>query len=80
MAKYLKDEVPGVFIHDSLMKRMEAAEKAGNAQEEGVQIGLGLIEKIKKYEGQGVHGLHILAIGWEKIVPRTVTEANVLPK
>ena len=38
MAQYMNDEVPGVFIPEPIMKRMEAADKAGNAQEEGVQI------------------------------------------
>jgi methylenetetrahydrofolate reductase (NADPH) len=80
MAKYMNDEVPGVFVPESLMKRMETAEAAGNAQEEGVQIALELIEKIKKFDGQGVNGLHIMAVGWEEIVPRIVTEADILPK
>ena len=79
MATYMNNEVPGVFIPEALMKRMEAADKAGNAQEEGVQIALELIEKIKKFKGQGVHGLHIMAVGWEEIVPRIVTEGGVLP-
>jgi len=80
MAKYMNDEVPGVFIPDPIMKRMEAAEKAGSAQEEGVQIALELIEQIKKFRGQGVNGLHIMAVGWEDIVPRIVREAGLLPK
>lgn len=80
MAKFMNDEVPGVSIPDPLMKRMEAAEKAGNTQEEGVHIALELIERIKKYEGQGVNGLHIMAVGWEDIVPRIITEGGVLPK
>ncbi len=80
MARYMNDEVPGVSIPEPLMKRMEAAEKAGNAQEEGVQIALELIEKIRKFQGQGVHGLHIMAVGWEEIVPRIVSDAGVLPK
>jgi methylenetetrahydrofolate reductase (NADPH) len=79
MAKYMNDEVPGVFIPAGLMKRMEAADKAGKAQEEGVQIALELIEKIKKFKGQGVNGLHIMAVGWEDIVPRIITEGGVLP-
>src|SRR5512135_2184813 len=62
MAKYLHDEIPGVTVPDALMRRMEAAEQAGNAQEEGVHIALELVEKIKKYEGQGVHGLHVMAV------------------
>jgi methylenetetrahydrofolate reductase (NADPH) len=78
MAKYMNDEVPGVFIPETLMKRMEAAEKAGNAQEEGVQIALELIEQIKTFRGQGVNGLHIMAVGWEDIVPRIVREAGLM--
>jgi methylenetetrahydrofolate reductase (NADH) len=79
MASYMRNEVPGVCLPDSLMTRMEAADKAGNAQEEGVQVALELIEQIKKFKGQGVHGLHIMAVGWEEIVPRIVTEGGVLP-
>ena len=36
-------------------------------------------EKIKKFKDQGVNGLHIMAVGWEEIVPRIVTEGGVLP-
>ena len=78
MAKYMNDEVPGVFVPDTILKRMEAAEDAGNAQEEGVQIALELIEKIRGK--QGVNGLHIMAVGWEEIVPRIVNEAALLLK
>ena len=79
MARYMDDDIPGVSIPESLLKRMEAAEKAGNGQEEGVLIALELIEKIKKFQGQGVNGLHIMAVGWEEIVPRIVTDAGILP-
>jgi methylenetetrahydrofolate reductase (NADPH) len=78
IAKYMNDEVPGVTVPDVLMKRMEAAEAKGGAQEEGVQIALELIEKIKIK--QGVHGIHLMAVGWEEIVPRIVTDAGLLPK
>jgi methylenetetrahydrofolate reductase (NADPH) len=80
IAKYMDDEVPGVFVPEKLLKRMEAAEAAGNAQEEGVQIALEIIEKIKARFGQGVHGIHIMAVGWEEIVPRIVRDAGLLPK
>ncbi len=79
MARYMDGEVPGVTIPPALLKRMEAAEQAGNGQEEGVQIALELIARIRKFEGQGVNGLHIMAVGWEEIVPRIVTEAGALP-
>lgn len=76
MAQYMHNEVPGVFIPEHLMKRMEAA--GGGATEEGVTIALELIEAIRKK--QGIHGIHLMAVGWEEIVPRIVTEAGLLPK
>jgi methylenetetrahydrofolate reductase (NADPH) len=79
MARYMNDEVPGVFIPEPLLKRMEEADAAGNAEEEGVQIALELIEKVKAKRGQGVNGIHLMAVGWEDIVPRIVTEAGLLP-
>jgi len=78
MAKYMNDEVPGVNIPLIRMARMQHAEEMGNAQEEGVQIALELIDKIKQFRGQGVNGLHIMAVGWEDIVPRIVNEAKIL--
>lgn len=79
IACYMNKEVPGVFIPSEVLKRMEKAEAAGNPQEEGVAITFELIEKIKAFQGQGIHGLHIMAVGWEEIVPRIVTEAGLLP-
>ncbi len=78
IAKYMDDEVPGVFVPEKLLKRMEAAEAAGNAQEEGVQIALELARGIKGYEKQGIHGLHIMPVGWEEVVPRIVMEAGLV--
>lgn len=76
MARYMNDEVPGVFIPEPLLKRMKDA--GDNAGEEGVQIALELIEKIRKFEG--VSGLHLMPVGWESIVPRIITEGDLLPK
>jgi methylenetetrahydrofolate reductase (NADPH) len=79
MARYMT-EVPGVYMPEAVLKRMEAADAAGNAQEEGVQIALEIVRKIKTYEQQGIHGLHIMPVGWEDIVPRIVTESGLLPE
>jgi methylenetetrahydrofolate reductase (NADPH) len=76
MTRYMT-EVPGVWIPESILKRMDAADAAGNAQEEGAQIALELARKIKGFEKQGIHGLHIMPVGWEDIVPRIVIEAGL---
>jgi methylenetetrahydrofolate reductase (NADPH) len=75
MAQYMDKDVPGVFIPEKILKRMEAA--GDGAEEEGVQIALELIEAVKKQ--QGVHGVHLMAVNWEEIVPRIVTESGLLP-
>lgn len=80
MAHFLT-QVPGVYVPDTLIQRMEKAEKSAGpqgAQQEGVQITLEIIEKIKGKTG--VHGIHIMPVGWESIVPRIVREAGLLPK
>jgi len=75
MAQYMHHEVPGVVIPQRLIKRLEAA--GDGVQEEAITITLELIEAIKSK--QGVHGIHLMAVGWEEIVPRIVTEAGLLP-
>jgi len=79
MAQMLR-EVPGVHVPESLVQRMAAANVAGNAPEEGLQIALELIAKIKTYHGQGIHGIHLMPVAWDEIVPRIVSEAGLTPK
>jgi methylenetetrahydrofolate reductase (NADPH) len=74
-AAYMNDKIPGVFVPEIILRRMEDAKNKGNEQAEGLQITLELIEKIKTK--QGVHGIHIMAVGWEEIVPRIVKEAGL---
>ena len=45
-----------------------------------MQIALELIGKIKTYHGQGIHGIHLMPVAWDEIVPRIVTEAGLTPK
>jgi methylenetetrahydrofolate reductase (NADPH) len=75
VANYMNEEVPGVTIPEKLVKRMEAA--GDKAEEEGVQIALELIDAVKNKKG--VNGFHLMAVGWEEIVPRIITESGLLP-
>ncbi|MCA9947581.1 MAG: methylenetetrahydrofolate reductase, partial [Anaerolineales bacterium] len=76
MAQYMHHDVPGVIIPQPILKRLEAA--GDGVEEEGVQIALEIIEAIKGK--QGVNGIHLMAVGWESIVPRIVTEAGLAPQ
>ncbi len=75
MARYMKDYVSGVSVPDELVTRMEQAE---NPKEEGARIVIEIIEQLK--EIPGVHGVHIMAVGWEDIVPEITKQAGLLPR
>ncbi len=75
MARYMRDYVSGVYVPDEIVTRMEDATEA---KKEGVRIVLEIIEQLK--EIPGVHGIHIMAVGWEDIVPEVVEQAGLLPR
>jgi 5-methyltetrahydrofolate--homocysteine methyltransferase len=71
-AARMMTQVPGIRIPETLIRRLE---QSSNPQEEGFQISLEIIEKTRRLPG--VRGVHIMAVGWELIVPRLVREAGL---
>lgn len=72
-ALHLNNEIPGVSVPDSIIKRIE---KAGtSAHEEGILITLEHIEKIKKK--QGINGIHLMTFGCESTVQRIIEESGL---
>ena len=67
--------VAGMDIPDALVERMRGVE---DQQAEGVEIALEIIRDIQKIEG--ISGIHIMAVGWESIVPTVVERAGFLPR
>ena len=65
-------QVPGVMIPPSLISRLE---RSSDAKEEGVQVALEIIDRVRRLPG--VAGIHLMAVGWELIVPRLVREAGL---
>lgn len=75
MARYMRDNVPGVSVPEEIITRMAGA-KSGKT--EGANIAIELIQQLK--EVPGVHGVHIMAVGWEEIVPEIVQKSGLLPR
>jgi methylenetetrahydrofolate reductase (NADPH) len=71
-------QVPGVYMPQRVIQRMDYANTAGRAEEEGIQIALELIDQIRNYHGQGIHGIHLMPVGWDEVVPRIIKEAGLL--
>ena len=75
MARYMRDNVSGVSVPNEIITRLEDAK---NVKEEGVKITLEIIEQLKEIDG--IHGIHIMAVAWEDIVPDIVERAGLLPR
>lgn len=75
MARYMRNYVPGIEVPNEVVSRME---DAADGKEEGLTIALETIEQLK--ETPGVHGVHIMAVGWEDILPELTERAGLLPR
>jgi methylenetetrahydrofolate reductase (NADPH) len=75
MAKYMRDSVAGLSVPDYYIRRLEGVkDKAA----EGIKICVEQIQRLRQIEG--VAGIHLMAIEWEKMVPQIVEEAGLLPR
>jgi methylenetetrahydrofolate reductase (NADPH) len=73
MTNRMRFHVPGVDIPEQIAKRMENAE---DPKEVGLTIALEIINEIKKIKG--IHGIHVTALFWEKIIPTLIEKSNLI--
>jgi len=74
MAKYMTDNVPGIFVPPNLIDELAAAPK-GEALSKGIEIAGRMIASLKK--DSVCDGVHVMAIGREEIVPDILTAAGL---
>ncbi len=75
MAKYMQESVPGIIVPDEIVTRMQ---QASDPKAEGLAITNEIIQRVR--EIPGVHGIHLMAVGWEDAVPGIVQQAGLLPR
>lgn len=73
MAKYMTENVPGIFVPQNLIDELAAAPK-GEALNKGIQIAGRMIAALKK--DSICDGVHIMAIGREEVVPDILTASG----
>jgi 5,10-methylenetetrahydrofolate reductase len=88
MARYMRDQVPGLDVPSALVDRMTEATAGIDKEDkkarqeawrkEGMQIATELIDQLRQIEG--VAGVHIMAIEWESAVKPIVEGAGLLPR
>jgi methylenetetrahydrofolate reductase (NADPH) len=77
MARYMKNNVPGMDVPDEVIKRVSGAPK-GKQSQEGIDICVETVQRLKEVEG--VSGFHIMAIEWEDTVPEIVERGRLYPR
>ena len=88
MARYMRDQVPGLDVPEEYVDRMVTATKGidkddkkarrGAWRNEGIQITIELIKRMREIEG--VAGVHVMAIEWEEAVKPIVEGAGLHPR
>jgi methylenetetrahydrofolate reductase (NADPH) len=74
-AKYLQTSVSGMIVPDDIVERLK---KADDPKREGIEICIEQIKHIRTIPG--VHGVHIMAIAWEEVVPEIVERSGLYPR
>lgn len=72
-ARWMRENVPGVCIPDSVIARLEGAQ---DQKSEGVKLCVELMQAIQEIDG--VNGIHLMAYKQEHTVPDIVTRSGVL--
>ncbi len=77
MARYMNENVPGVFVPQELIDEMASVPKGkGLALQKGIEIAGRMIKELK--EDAICDGVHIMAIGKEEVVPDILSAAGLI--
>ena len=68
MARFMNEKIPGIFIPEEMIARFEGT---ADAKGESVRVATELIQKVRPH----VQGVHLMAIGWEELIPPIVSAA-----
>lgn len=70
MARFMNEKIPGIKIPEDMVQRFENAK---DAKAECVQVAAELIKTVRPH----VQGVHLMAIGWEELIPQVLKTANL---
>ena len=75
MARYMNNNVPGIIVTQTIIDELAAVEK-GKGLQKGIEIATRMIKTIK--DEKLCHGIHIMAVGNENIVPDILEAAELV--
>ncbi len=71
---HMRDNVPGIHIPESVVLRLKSA---SDPEQAGFELAKETMEQLKQMNG--IQGIHIMAIGWEKVVPDLIDAVGIKP-
>ena len=72
MAKFMNNNVAGVFVPDDIIKEMAETPKE-DRKKKAVEISVRIIKEIKPM----CQGIHIMPLGWDDTVPQIIEQAEL---
>ncbi|MCD6508198.1 methylenetetrahydrofolate reductase [Candidatus Poribacteria bacterium] len=72
MARYMNENVPGVFVPDSIIKSLAEVPRKERAKK-SIELMAQLIRELKPM----CQGIHIMAMGWERYVPELLDACDI---
>ncbi|MFC1645559.1 methylenetetrahydrofolate reductase [Candidatus Omnitrophota bacterium] len=72
MAKYMNENVSGVHVPDDLIKEIKEVAKE-DRKKKSVEIAARLIKELKPLS----QGIHLMPLGWDKLVPQILESAGL---
>ena len=70
MARYMNTRVPGIHVTEELIHRID---ETGDRRNTSIEIAAGIVSEVRDM----CQGLHVMAIGWEEIIPEILDAAGV---
>lgn len=75
VARYMLEHIPDITVPAQLVTRLE---RSAAPEKTGLEIALTLIEQVRRLPG--VSGIHLMSVGWEAILPRLLSEADLFTR
>jgi len=75
--EHMRNEVPGMYVPDDVVRRLRGVPEARVAAE-GLTICVEVIQQVRDIPG--VAGVHVMAFGWEDAIPEILERAGIGPR
>jgi methylenetetrahydrofolate reductase (NADPH) len=72
--EHMRNEVPGMYVPDDVIRRLRSA-PADQVAAEGLKLCSEIIAQVK--EIPGVAGVHVMAFSWEDAIPEILERAGI---